>query len=183
MDQFDTVAASLSQLEQDATRALGSGRGLFARDIDKARAAVRRAAEKDIEREIEEKKISVKKIADSGELKFRLDLPFYAPPRANSTMHHMERHKKFGDLRPAVAMALRAYASRARFKPTFPCVVRITRLDPKRLDEGDNLEMACKPIRDSVADWLGINDATPAVHWICAQEHPKPRGIRIEVLA
>lgn len=48
--------------------------------------------------------------------------------------------------------------------------VTITRVSPGKLD-GDNLEAACKSVRDGVADALGFkDDSDERLHWHCAQE-------------
>jgi hypothetical protein len=49
----------------------------------------------------------------------------------------------------------------------------------KRQLDGDNLQRACKAVRDSVAFVLGVDDADPAVVWDYAQESPKPYGLSI----
>jgi hypothetical protein len=40
-----------------------------------------------------------------------------------------------------------------------PCVVTLTRIAPKLLDEGDNLNSAFKAIRDEIAALLGVDDS------------------------
>ena len=55
-----------------------------------------------------------------------------------------------------------------------PLTVTITRLSPhhdspqKRLDQ-DNLQGACKAIRDGVADWLRVNDRDERITWVYQQ--------------
>lgn len=39
---------------------------------------------------------------------------------------------------------------------------------PTRMD-GDNLANALKPVRDEIADWLGVDDADGRVRWECGQ--------------
>lgn len=52
--------------------------------------------------------------------------------------------------------------------PPLPLVVTITRIGPKRLDD-DNLEGACKYVRDEIARMIGEDDGSPAYTWIYKQ--------------
>lgn len=63
-----------------------------------------------------------------------------------------------------------------------PCVVTMTRLSPGTLDD-DNLQGACKAVRDGIADKLGIDDRDPRVEWRYAQERCKrgEYGVRITI--
>ena len=65
--------------------------------------------------------------------------------------------------RSTVALALQAHR-----RPALPVSVRLVRWAPRRLD-GDNLQRACKAVRDAVAEWLGVDDADPRVSWHYAQ--------------
>jgi hypothetical protein len=47
-------------------------------------------------------------------------------------------------------------------------VVTITRVSPRALD-GDNLQRACKAVRDGVADALGCDDRDKCIEWRYAQ--------------
>lgn len=69
-------------------------------------------------------------------------------------------------------------------RPRMPCVVTMTRLSAGTLD-GDNLQGACKAIRDGVADWLGCADNNPNVTWRYAQErtHRGHYGVRVRIEA
>ncbi len=63
-----------------------------------------------------------------------------------------------------------------------PCVVLLTRLSPGLLDD-DNLQGACKAIRDGIADRLGVDDRDPRVTWNYAQERcvRGQFGVRVEI--
>jgi len=66
--------------------------------------------------------------------------------------------------------------------PAPPCVVRLTRVGPRQLDD-DNVATAFKSIRDGVADWLGVDDGdTIKVRWEYAQERGA-YAIRVEVMS
>lgn len=61
------------------------------------------------------------------------------------------------------------------------CIVKITRVGPRSLDD-DNLAGSCKSIRDGIADRLGIDDRSEAVAWRYAQRRG-PYGVEIEFIA
>lgn len=58
-------------------------------------------------------------------------------------------------------------------------VVRLTRVAPRALDD-DNCAGALKAIRDGIALWLRIDDASPLVRWAYAQEKGEA-CIRVEL--
>jgi hypothetical protein len=63
-----------------------------------------------------------------------------------------------------------------------PCIVTMTRLSSGTLDD-DNLQGACKAIRDQIADRLQTDDRDPRVQWRYAQEKCKrgEYGVRVEI--
>lgn len=61
-----------------------------------------------------------------------------------------------------------------------PCVVTMTRLSSGTLDD-DNLQGACKAIRDGIADKLGIDDRDPRVEWRYGQEKCKRGDFGVRV--
>ncbi len=68
-----------------------------------------------------------------------------------------------------------------------PVHVTLKRYAPRSLDEGDNLPMSMKYIRDSVAAFLtgdhrpGRADNDPRITWLYAQEKSKDYYVRIIV--
>lgn len=70
-------------------------------------------------------------------------------------------------------------------KPSFPCVILMTRIAPSTngLDSHDNLQGSMKPHVDGVADWLGIRDDDKRVTWKYGQERGIDYGVRITVQA
>lgn len=58
--------------------------------------------------------------------------------------------------------------------PSVPCVVLLTRIGPKNLD-GDNLQGGFKHIRDSLAEWIGVDDGDPRIEWRYSQERGKSK--------
>lgn len=63
-------------------------------------------------------------------------------------------------------------------KVPVPCTVYITRIGKRRMD-GDNLQGACKAIRDGIAQKLGVDDGDSRIRWEYAQEIGKEYGVRI----
>lgn len=66
-----------------------------------------------------------------------------------------------------------------------PCIVRLVRLSPALCDD-DNLQGACKAIRDEIAKICGVDDGpTSPITWVYAQEKCKRGqfGVRVEMLA
>lgn len=59
-------------------------------------------------------------------------------------------------------------------------VVTLTRVAPRRLDD-DNLRGALKSVRDAVASWLRVDDASPLVRWEYGQEKGTGASVRVEV--
>ena len=72
-----------------------------------------------------------------------------------------------------------------RFKltvPRFPCVVRLTRVGPRKLDS-DNVQGCFKATRDGIADWLQVNDGDESlVRWEYGQERGA-YSVRVEVIS
>lgn len=66
-------------------------------------------------------------------------------------------------------------------KPSLPCAVLMTRIAPRALDQGDNLNSAFKAIRDEIAAWLGIDDADPLVSWRYSQRRGATREYAVEI--
>ena len=65
-------------------------------------------------------------------------------------------------------------------KHPLPCVVTLTRVAPRVLDD-DNLRGALKAVRDGVADRLGVDDGSPEVEWRYGQRRGLPRQYGVEV--
>jgi hypothetical protein len=65
--------------------------------------------------------------------------------------------------------------------PPLPLVVTIIRVSPGNTPlDGDNVETACKYVRDEIARWIGVDDGDPGFTWRCAQARG-PWGVVIEV--
>lgn len=74
---------------------------------------------------------------------------------ANSREHWAVKNKRKQEQQTEVALAMQN-ALRGR-KIELPCVVKLTRIGPKKLDD-DNLARSCKGVRDILAQKLGADD-------------------------
>lgn len=95
--------------------------------------------------------------------------------KLNQRIHWSKRAKQAkGERNLAFAMT--------KHHPT-PCVVTITRIAPRKLDD-DNLVGSCKSVRDGIAYRLGIDDRDEAVQWRYAQRRGAVReyGVEIEIV-
>ncbi len=91
--------------------------------------------------------------------------------------HVKHQRNEHGLARLVMTPALRSLRDNPR-----PCVVTLTRLGPRTLDN-DNLLGACKWVRDGVAKALGLDDADPRIEWRYAQQKSKTYGVTIFVEA
>lgn len=62
-----------------------------------------------------------------------------------------------------------------------PCVVTITRVAPRPLDD-DNLAISAKHVRDGIADRLGINDGGTDVEWKYKQVRGAVKTYEVRVM-
>jgi hypothetical protein len=107
-----------------------------------------------------------------------IEIPMPLPSTANLREHPMKRHSRVARQRAVVAMVLRS-----KWKKTFPCAIKLTRVAPRPLDGHDNLRSALKACVDGIADWLGVKDNDPRVQWDYDQDRGKPKyqAVRIEL--
>lgn len=63
---------------------------------------------------------------------------------------------------------------------TAPIAITLTRIGVRKLDD-DNLASAFKAVRDSVADWLRIDDGSESLRWKYAQRKGKPCAVEIVI--
>lgn len=95
----------------------------------------------------------------------------------NDREHHMTKARRVKAERYAVGLFMNL-----RAKPKLPVTVLLTRQGPtKRPLDDDNLQGALKAVRDEVARWIGVDDASPQVKWTYAQQRTKLWGVQIEV--
>ena len=106
-----------------------------------------------------------------------VELPLRLRSSANLREHWARRAERVAGERAVVRFMLSAQRD---WKPDGgPCVVTLTRVAPRELDD-DNLAHAFKAIRDGVADALGVDDRDPRVTWGYAQRRG-PYAIVVEV--
>lgn len=94
---------------------------------------------------------------------FSFTVPVKAASASNLREHHMARHRRTSAQKDATRRRCPEWVGGALL------VVTLTRVAPRRLDD-DNLRGALKSVRDAVASWLRVDDATPLVRWEYAQE-------------
>lgn len=110
-----------------------------------------------------------------------IDIPVRTVSLANVRIHWARRARMVKQQR-AVARVMAAAALGGRGIPP-RLVVTMTRLTPPRgrsLDT-DNLVAALKPVRDGIADALGIDDGDDAVVWVCEQGLGRVYAVRVRM--
>ena len=107
----------------------------------------------------------------------RFDVPMRVKSTANLREHWAAKHKRVD------AQKAKVRRSCPRWDAGPLLVVRLTRVAPRRLDD-DNLAAALKSVRDAVATWLRVDDASPLVRWVYAQERctKGSESVRVEVM-
>lgn len=85
----------------------------------------------------------------------------------NQREHWALKNRRKLNQQEAVAVAM-LNALRGR-KVQLPCSVTLTRIGPRKLDDGDNLSSAFKGIRDQISRQLGVDDGGDQVTFHYAQ--------------
>jgi hypothetical protein len=104
-----------------------------------------------------------------------VQLPLRTVSGMNAREHPMARHRRVKAEREAVAWTLKG-----KPVPQLPVVVTMTRLAPSNGLDDDNLASAMKPVRDQIAAWLGVDDRSPLVRWVCDQRRDK-WGVEVQI--
>jgi len=102
------------------------------------------------------------------------------PSVANLREHHHAKAKRMKRLRE-VGQWLGAVGRLTPGLVDMGLVVLLVRCAPRLLDD-DNLAAALKPVRDGVADALGIDDRDSRVTWVVAQEKAALPHVRLVVV-
>lgn len=127
------------------------------------------------------------------------ELPIKTVSEANSSEHWTEKSKRH----KSQQFIIRHFVNTQIKALSFPCKVTLTRLSMRFLDEGDNLPMAFKWIKDELSESLlagsennpksyrnkhgklisikGRHDSDERIKWRYGQEKAKIQGIRIEI--
>ena len=100
-------------------------------------------------------------------------IPLRLISAANSREHWVARARRVKRER-AAAIVVR--------KHPLPCIVTIKR-HGKRLMDGDNLQAACKALRDGIADRLQADDADPRITWRYEQDVRPEFGVTVKIEA
>lgn len=82
---------------------------------------------------------------------------------------HAGAKRAKGQRRVTMMALLRATRRFVATEP-LPVAVTLTRIAPRKLDD-DNLQRACKAVRDGVADALGVDDGDERIEWRYKQRH------------
>lgn len=102
-------------------------------------------------------------------------IPMRTVPGLNARENWRARARRVKAERQAVAWMLAGKA-----KPKTPCTVRLTRVTPRGTADDDNLAGALKAVRDTVAEWIGVDDKDSAtVRYVYAQRRG-PWAVEIE---
>lgn len=104
-------------------------------------------------------------------------IPIKTVAGLNAREHWRKRAARVKAERAAVAQIIKPFWT--------PCIVRMVRLSSALCDD-DNLQGACKAIRDEIARICGVDDGpTGPITWVYAQEKCKRGtfGVRVEFLA
>lgn len=107
---------------------------------------------------------------------YRLSLPLRTYSEPNRRDHWAARAKRMRSHRRSAHLATATLSARS-----LPCVVMLTRVAPRRLDD-DNLRAALKGVRDGIADRLGIADNDPRADWQYGQRSGKPGEYAVTIV-
>lgn len=108
----------------------------------------------------------------------QVTIPIRTISALNSREHHMQRAKRVRNERWSTAAYLNGKA-----KPALPCIVTMTRVGPSPGLDSDNLVSSCKGVRDQIAAWLGIDDKSPLVWWMCEQRRGKNWAVDVSIVS
>jgi hypothetical protein len=111
-------------------------------------------------------------------------LPIKTMSEANCQEHWSKKHKRHKTQK----LMIWAIFNQERPVIELPCIVKLTRIAPRTLDD-DNLLSSVKWIRDEIASILtgnnipGRADSDPRIKWHYGQEKgmPKEYSIRLEI--
>lgn len=99
-------------------------------------------------------------------------LPIKLESIANKRWHWRKKANYVRGIRDAVYLKCPGFE--------VPCVVTMTRIAPRSLDDDNNVS-AFKAVRDSIAKRLEVDDRDPRVLFRCGQRKGKPKEYAIEV--
>ncbi|QRK06038.1 hypothetical protein JQX13_38825 [Archangium violaceum] len=106
---------------------------------------------------------------------YSFDVPVKTASTSNLREHPMARYRRTD----AQKRATRRRCPEWTAGPLV--VVRLTRVSPRQLDD-DNVRGALKSVRDAVATWLRVDDASPLVRWEYLQAKGATPLVRVQVM-
>ena len=132
--------------------------------------------------------IDIEDIRQVLQRKVKMVIPHLSVISEANVMQHWTKRRKRRIVQDSI---IRTFWRMEKYHNTVECnkpyVIILTRMSPRRLD-GDNLQVAFKSIRDTIADILipgkkrGVSDSAPGLTWIYDQEKGS-KGIKIEIYA
>jgi hypothetical protein len=114
---------------------------------------------------------------------FILRIPIKTVSESNSTDHWRKKSKRHKGQKSLVNF----YYSLHNTIVKMPCHVILTRISPRKLDEGDNLPCSLKYIRDAIAACItrdfrpGRADGDNRITWQYKQRKEKPKEYAVEI--
>lgn len=114
-------------------------------------------------------------------LPIEIVVPIRTVTESNTKGHWRTKARRAKDQRTTMRLVLDANFS----VPPLPVTVTFTRLGSGRYVDDDNLPSCSKHLRDSIAEWLGIDDGGPHATWKYAQERTAQGvfGVKIRIEA
>ena len=111
-----------------------------------------------------------------------LVLPIRLVSVANLREHWAKKAKRTAEHRSIASMALRKHTHLVyeKDKTLKHILISISRIAPRMLD-GDNLQSACKGLRDGIADALLVPDNHPNILWEYKQHRGRPKEYAVHV--
>jgi hypothetical protein len=113
-------------------------------------------------------------------LQLQFSMPVRVISEANARDHHMVRYKRKLAQQNTTAVAWLWACAAQRVNVSLPCVVRLTRIGARKLDD-DNLAGAFKACRDQIAREIGVDDGSELIKFEYAQEAIGKRQYEVKV--
>ena len=114
---------------------------------------------------------------------YSLHMPIIVRSEANERCHWRVKAKRVREQRRAVMQFLLSGMRAQGYPPLPPTPTVITLRRFGRKLDGDNLVIAFKGVRDSVAEWLAIDDGDDRLEWRYEQTAQSLQGISISITA
>jgi hypothetical protein len=106
-------------------------------------------------------------------------VPLRTVSELNTREHWTTTYRRRQDEEQVVAVAMQNNLRGRQVE--MPCVVKLTRIAPRRLDSHDNLRSAFKATADFISRKLGVNDGDGSITWEYDQVAGQPKQYAIKV--